>query len=368
MRVDPPTPDVTSHTGVLHSRILAEERPFTVYLPRGFDRQPDRTYPVMIVLDGGAYGGLMAETLHLMRIRGGAPAVITVAVPNIDRRRDFLPFPVDYLPTSGGAGPFLSFLADELVPWIESEYRGNGYRILFGHSFGGLLATYALVCRPEVCQAALAASPALYYDRGRTLRTIEKILTSRPPAGPRYLFLSMADELIYAESIDFLQGRLDSLATGWLRRDEIRYPGESHVSMVLHALPDALEGLFAGWNLPPEVEAQGREPIRAHFAELTARMGYEVEVPEELVNRLGYAALGRGETDAALDLFRWNTERFPASANTWDSLAEALLAAGDRDGAVARYRQALAVDPDFAPSREALARLGAAGGTPGPGG
>ncbi len=78
---------------------------------------------------------------------------------------------------------------------------------------------------------------------------------------------------------------------------------------------------------------------------------------ERDVNAIGYRLLAAGHTDRALVAFRMNARTFPASANTYDSLGEALLAAGYRDAAVSAYHQALAVQPGFPPSAEALQRL-----------
>jgi hypothetical protein len=76
------------------------------------------------------------------------------------------------------------------------------------------------------------------------------------------------------------------------------------------------------------------------------------------VNALGYRLLGEGHTQQALQVFRLNTRAYPHSANTFDSLAETLLAAGERKAAVATYRHALEVNPGFVPSQQALERLG----------
>ena len=66
---------------------------------------------------------------------------------------------------------------------------------------------------------------------------------------------------------------------------------------------------------------------------------------ENELNRRAYQQMTDGALPEAIALFRLNAEAFPASANTWDSLGEALLAAGDREGAKAAYEKALAVDP-----------------------
>jgi hypothetical protein len=80
---------------------------------------------------------------------------------------------------------------------------------------------------------------------------------------------------------------------------------------------------------------------------------------ERDVNALGYRLLGAQRTEQALVVFRMNTRAFPHSANTFDSLAEAQLAAGYRDAAIASYRRAIKVEPSFPPSVQALERLGA---------
>jgi Tfp pilus assembly protein PilF len=63
-------------------------------------------------------------------------------------------------------------------------------------------------------------------------------------------------------------------------------------------------------------------------------------------NFAGYNYLQRGQAEAAVAVFRMNTEAYPNSANTWDSLAEAYVAAGDSAHAAECYRMVLEVLPD----------------------
>ena len=80
--------------------------------------------------------------------------------------------------------------------------------------------------------------------------------------------------------------------------------------------------------------------------------------PEADINSLGYRLLPADQSKA-LTVFRLNTVAFPNSANVWDSYGEALAAAGQREAAVAAYRKAVALDPRFDSSIEALRKLGA---------
>ncbi len=70
-------------------------------------------------------------------------------------------------------------------------------------------------------------------------------------------------------------------------------------------------------------------------------------VREEAVNQLGYSLSATKQTDAAIAVFRLNTELYPASGNTYDSLAETYLAAGNKELARQNYAKALEVQPDY---------------------
>jgi len=78
---------------------------------------------------------------------------------------------------------------------------------------------------------------------------------------------------------------------------------------------------------------------------------------ENAINQLGYALLRSRKREAAIEVFRYNVTRFPKSANTYDSLAEAYLAVGDKGKSIEFYEKALAVDPTLPSAIEALKRL-----------
>jgi tetratricopeptide (TPR) repeat protein len=65
------------------------------------------------------------------------------------------------------------------------------------------------------------------------------------------------------------------------------------------------------------------------------------------INALGYNFLGEKHYTEAIAVLHMNTEDFPKSANTYDSLAEALAKSGDIAQASAMYAKALEVDPKY---------------------
>jgi dienelactone hydrolase len=67
--------------------------------------------------------------------------------------------------------------------------------------------------------------------------------------------------------------------------------------------------------------------------------------PEFLMNLLGYTRLQAGDKEEAIQLFKLNTEAYPASANTQDSLSDGYLAAGQKDLALAAEEKCLSLLP-----------------------
>ena len=68
---------------------------------------------------------------------------------------------------------------------------------------------------------------------------------------------------------------------------------------------------------------------------------------ESGINTLGYNLLARKKYPEAIGILQMNTEDFPESSNTYDSLAEAQFKSGDLAHALENYRRALEVDPKY---------------------
>ena len=67
------------------------------------------------------------------------------------RDRDLAPFPTPWSDMAPGGDQFLQFLQQELMPYVESNYRIDSTdRTLWGYSFGAIFALYALFQSPEL--------------------------------------------------------------------------------------------------------------------------------------------------------------------------------------------------------------------------
>jgi uncharacterized protein len=240
----------------LNSTALGEVREYTVRLPVSYAREPRRRFPVIYVLDGPPLDRQTAEVAARLAVGGGAPELIVVGIPNMGRdgrARDFLPPSLrftrrDGSPFIGGADRFLSFLREELMPRVQREFRTAGPRILSGHSLGAIFVCYSLTAAPDLFEARLAHSPAIWRDEDAVVEAMARWLAR--PSGPAG-FLSVtvgADEGAGMQSgYHKLRAALAAgAASAGLRWHAAITPGAVHETNVALATPDSLRAFFAG--------------------------------------------------------------------------------------------------------------------------
>jgi C-terminal processing protease CtpA/Prc/Flp pilus assembly protein TadD len=80
-------------------------------------------------------------------------------------------------------------------------------------------------------------------------------------------------------------------------------------------------------------------------------------IDEGKINQLGYQLLNRGKTAEAIEVFKLNVREFPKSANTYDSLGEAYLKAGNRELALQNYQRSIELDPRNSNAVDIVKRL-----------
>ncbi|HEY5076952.1 MAG TPA: alpha/beta hydrolase-fold protein [Acidimicrobiia bacterium] len=141
----------------------------------------EATPPVVLYVSdaNGLFAGAV-DLIRLMQLSAHLPPILVVGIgyrvggideTHVMRTRDFTPtYDDDFarifppLTVMGGAVRFLAFIRDELQPWVHARYRvDTGGSAFFGHSLGGLFATYVLLTEPGTFRRYAIGSPSLWW-------------------------------------------------------------------------------------------------------------------------------------------------------------------------------------------------------------
>jgi predicted alpha/beta superfamily hydrolase len=177
---------------ITSSIVPGQEYELQISLPTGYAAS-NKKYPVLYLMDSQWDFPLLKALYGQQYYDGFIPEMIIVGVtwggvnPNPDslRARDYTPTKENRLPQSGGADNFLSFMKNELFPFIETNYKADkNDKILMGCSLGGLFAMYTLFTHPEMFQRYIAASPVFAWGNEAIYQYEKKYFEnkSNPPA------------------------------------------------------------------------------------------------------------------------------------------------------------------------------------------
>jgi hypothetical protein len=161
------------------------ERPLWIYVPPGYDDNPDTRYPTVYQLQG--FTGHLSMWGNRMPYRqpfpetadaafaAGTPGCVLVFVDA------WTSYGGSQFVDSPGTGKYHSYLCDEIVPWVDANYRtiaDRESRAVAGKSSGGFGAMITPMLRPDLFGAlATHAGDSLYElcyisDFGRATRAL----------------------------------------------------------------------------------------------------------------------------------------------------------------------------------------------------
>ncbi len=360
------------------SAILKEKRTIQIALPRSYHTNHKYTrYPVLYLLDGQMFFHSVTGTVQHLSSDASPhiPEMIVVGITSQQRVRDSSPSHSLKSPlgtneaiyeVSGGASEFLRFLTDELTPYIDKTYSTSDYRVLVGYSFTGLPVLHALFTRPQSFNAYLAIDPSWWWDDYLMEREAREFIAGASIES-RALFVTTTTNnpppefLPKLRYVDTLSGMLKAKPVKGLRFGMRIYDDETHSSLALRSVYDGLSHIFHGYAPTLDSLYSNPESLEEQYQLLSRRLDTEIFLREDLVNYFGYAFLSTyRDVDKSLRYFKLNARHYPASANAWDSLAEAYAAKGDRDMAVENYRKSLELNPDNSNAVVQLQKLGVA--------
>jgi len=256
----------------LHSEIVNDDFEIYISLPYMYATN-DTTYPVLFCLDANIKFGLVSTVVNSQgTLTKEIPEIIVVGIAYqmngledwvIGRNRDFTPTKLpenekywvdrlskatgrdDIVISTGHADKFIAFITDELIPFIESEYRVSKDRAIHGTSLGGLFSLYALFQKPETFQKFYAGSPSIKWDEDYMYQLENDFAASHRDL-PARLFMCVGG--LESESYINNMNKMDSLLRSRnypnLEIESIVFENETHGSTVPASISRGLKMLY----------------------------------------------------------------------------------------------------------------------------
>ncbi|PKD18331.1 esterase [Salegentibacter salinarum] len=349
-------------TETIHSEILKEDRILEIHLPESYG-ESDKTYPVLYLLDSFYNFSHAVGTVEYLQLNRLIPDMIIVGIRNTNRNRDLSPNSPELskeererMGRPGGADNFIAFLEEELIPYVEKTYKAAPYRIIFGHSLGGLFNVYTFYKNPELFDAYLTVSPSLWYPNELISRDFKDVFKN-PSKLRAAFYMSLADEnkgnmrgnvlKLSGEFNNYINTHKDA----GLRFKYEPMPEESHGTVGLPSIFSGLPFIFEPiqYEIPrtkEEILAQGGPEAAikntvAYFDELSEKYKFEVSKKNALTD-LGYAFLRLEEyKEFSVNAFKVNVETQPDSYEAYSSLGMAYEEIGELQKAKNNYEKAL---------------------------
>ena len=246
----PPISIPNSEVRTLSSKSVGQEYRILISLPMNYAESNDK-YPVLYVLDADLLFGWITDQVRFIVSFRGSPIfpnipdaiVAGISYPNTVfdqpklwaslRARDMTPTKSSEDKAlggaSGGAEKFLRFVRDELMPYVNSNYRADAEdATIAGASFGGLFALYVLFHEPDTFRRYVASSPSLWWDK-KVMFEYEHEYASKHTELPAKLFLSVGSLEERESATAHMTSNLKEFAKILKLRKYVGLEWESHV-------------------------------------------------------------------------------------------------------------------------------------------
>lgn len=336
---------VIGESETIFSSILNESRTLLIVCPENYNNTNNR-YPVLYVLDAERYFNYTATLVQFLAQNGRIPQMVIIGIPNTDRLRDFS-YKTSEDDKISGVDRFLRFLKQELIPFVDENYRTVPYRIIKGWCATGVFCIYGLFTYPELFDAYIASSPYLVEDASFIFQMVEDYpnngLKSR-----EFVFMSVGgqDRPDAKEEIPKFAALLERKALKGLEWHFKTLDKEDHYTIDLRTFYLGMEVLYSDLVFPQKVADGSVESVRGKIRTLAEQYGFEGYLPEDMLTEMGYHLLNQECFVEAVTIFKIIVEAYPYSWNAYDSLGEAYMMNGDIELAIQNYRKSLELNTE----------------------
>ena len=335
---------------IITSNVLNEDRQIIISLPDGYATS-NANYPVLYLTDGLQNIEHVRGSVEILTRTGNIPPIIIVGITSINRSRDFTPSPIKSYQESGGSNHFLNFIEKELIPYIDTTYRTHPFRVLEGHSLGGLFAANTLLERPNLFDAHIIMSPSFWWNE-REIIEKAKVFFQSIPQLDKSLFFGIGKE---ESSEEFgmrkeLTNFIDVINANKPQRlnfEHKEFDDEGHMSSPLLSNYYGLKSIFSDLKYSDEFKANYSDAkFLKKEKEIISKYGEKAKRTGETYYDLG-ASIYNKNLSGAITVFKRSVEVYSYDINLITTLANLYEKDKDTSRTIDTYKYAIEVSEKY---------------------
>ena len=216
-------------------------RELKIQLPRNYEENTEKYYPLILVLDGDFLFEIVAGNVDYTSYWADMPEALVVGINQVQTRsEDLFVSDATFFPTQDGA-KFYEFLGAELMPYLEENYRLGTFKVAVGHGASANFINFYSFRKTPLFQAYIALSPSMspYMDSNLT----EQLADLKSPL---FYYMSTASEDFrdHRKDITALNTKLEAIDSNHLFYAFDNFDGLDHYGLVNASIPKALQHIF----------------------------------------------------------------------------------------------------------------------------
>ena len=228
------------------SKYLNEKRAIEIQLPRSYDVESDRMYPLMIVLDGDYMFNIVSGSVDYLSYWGDIPENLVVGINQKDTRfQDSSVFDnITHTPISSTAS-FYDFIVNELIPYFSKNFRVSNFKVIVGQERTANFANFFLLKNDPQIRGVISISPKISKNMNRYLyenlsKTNSKIVYTVSSSEKDF-------ESIF-KNVSELTASLDSIKNKNLRFESLIFDKENHYILPSVSVPNSIRSTYSMYS------------------------------------------------------------------------------------------------------------------------
>ena len=292
----------------LESKVLSEEKELFISLPYKYEERI-HNYPVIYVLEAEFLFEPTVTIAKMMAARSKMPQSIIVGLANMEYKKRY---ELGYKKWQGKPERYLKYFQNELIPYIEKNYRANKHRTIIGLSPTTGFVMEAFLQGNALFKGYIALSAHLEWDRIKGVKLIDELIKKSVSVSELTLYLGRADSDLmedkqaknaFEDATKKLKGKNVNIKIDVLKNEE-------HYLMSLSGLRNGFATIYPnslwrnpGWIGWDKTKNYAKSYFKDYYDLLSEKYGFDI-YPVEDSHAHGYSLSGK-----AYNAFKWGTSQ-----------------------------------------------------------